>query len=59
MLVSTLIDQQLIGTHGQIGWDGVDQHARLVPPGHYVLFIEVFDHAGYQVQIRKKVVVLY
>jgi hypothetical protein len=53
------IDQQMIGTNGQIVWDGLDQYAQRVPPGHYVLLIEVFDHMGYQIQIPKKVVVLY
>jgi hypothetical protein len=56
-LVKNLIRNQLIGTGGDIRWDGTDEQGQPVSTGYYFLLIDIFDTAGTIRQFRKKVVV--
>lgn len=40
--VRTLARNHLLGTSGEIAWDGTGDHGRLLPPGYYVFVIDVF-----------------
>jgi hypothetical protein len=57
-LVRYLAQNQLIGTSGDIRWDGTDQQGTPVRMGYYLLLIDTFDAAGFTQQVKKRVVVV-
>jgi len=56
-LVRNLLRNQLIGTAGEIKWDGTDESGQVVPTGYYLFLIDVFDVTGKTQQYKKRVVV--
>jgi len=44
--VRTLINNELLGTSGQVLWKGVDESERLVPSGIYIVRMDVFNREG-------------
>ncbi|HEV7347558.1 lamin tail domain-containing protein [Telluribacter sp.] len=57
-LVKNLVQNQLIGTRGQVSWDGTDERGAAVPMGYYLLLIDAFDANGAIRQFKKRVVVV-
>jgi len=56
-LVKNLLQNQLIGTIGDISWNGTDQQGQPVDTGFYFLLIDTFDTAGHTRQYKKRLVV--
>jgi hypothetical protein len=56
-LVTTLCQNQILGTQGQFLWNGVDGGGLRVRPGYYVLLAEIFNLNG-EVQVIKKTIVV-
>lgn len=56
-LVKNLVNNQSIATNNTFVWDGLDENGRIVPPGIYVVFAEVFDVQGDIKRFKKAVVV--
>jgi hypothetical protein len=57
-LVSDLLKNQLIGTAGEIIWNGSDDRNQVVKTGYYLILIDTFDIYGNKRQYKKKVVVV-
>lgn len=55
--VRRLAENVIFGTQGAYKWDGLDQNARKVLTGVYIVYIQVFDLKG-NVEIYKKVLVV-
>jgi len=45
-MVRKLVDNILWGTAGSFRWDGLDDQQRLLPMGHYILIIQLFQPDG-------------
>lgn len=58
-MVKNLIQNQLIGTHGTLQWDGTDDRGNLVRTGYYFLVIDTFEVGGHTQQYTCKVVVAH
>ena len=56
-LIKNLLLNQLIGTHGDIQWDGTDGRGEMVPTGYYLLLIDIFDATGNKEQYKIRIVV--
>ncbi|TDE18615.1 lamin tail domain-containing protein [Dyadobacter psychrotolerans] len=56
-LVRNLLRNELIGTNGEVSWDGTDEYGQLVPTGYYLVLIDCFDNFGKSIQYKKRVVV--
>lgn len=56
--VRNLLNNQLIGTHGTVLWDGKTDSGTIVNTGYYLIWIECFDQSGNSVVYKRKVVVL-
>ena len=56
--VRQLIRQTLIGTNGNLRWEGDDDAGSLVRPGIYVLFMEIFSPEGDVQKVKKTVAVV-
>ncbi len=54
--VRSLARNHLLGTSGEIAWDGTGDHGRLLPPGYYVFVIDVFG-AGLNRRFYAKTVI--
>jgi hypothetical protein len=46
IMVRKLVDNILWGTGGSFRWDGLDDRQKLLPMGHYIIYIEVFRTDG-------------
>lgn len=57
-LVKNLIRNQLIGTDGEISWDGRNENGAIVQTGYYFILIDIFNSAGEKAQYKRKVVVV-
>jgi hypothetical protein len=57
-LVKNLLGNQLIGTEGEILWEGRNENGDIVPTGYYLVLIDLFDSAGFTRQYKRKVVVV-
>ncbi|PRY86321.1 lamin tail-like protein [Mongoliibacter ruber] len=57
ILIKELCQNAVWGEKGFYLWDGTDMNNRKVRPGHYIIWIEIFDLQGKVTQIRKTVVV--
>jgi hypothetical protein len=57
-LVKNLLRNQLIGTDGEISWDGRNENGDIVPTGYYLVLIDLFDSGGNTAQYKRKVVVV-
>ena len=56
-LVKNLTSNQLIGTTGDILWDGTDEQNKEVNTGYYLLLIDIFDISGKVQQYKRRIVV--
>jgi hypothetical protein len=56
-VVKNLVKNQLLGTSGELKWDGTDDRGIVVRTGYYFIVIDVFGVGGYQQQYKCKVVV--
>jgi hypothetical protein len=54
-LVRTLVNNQSLGSTGDIVWDGLDGKNRLCPAGIYVVYVELFNLEGKKI-VEKHVV---
>jgi hypothetical protein len=45
-MVRKPVDNILWGTQGIFRWDGLDEQQRLLPMGHYIIYVEVFRPDG-------------
>lgn len=57
-LIKNLVRNQLIGTSGEISWDGTNENGNLVDTGYYLILIDTFNTSGQARQFKLKVVVL-
>ncbi|GAB2790898.1 hypothetical protein GCM10027275_39780 [Rhabdobacter roseus] len=57
-LIKNLVQNQLIGTGGEVRWDGTDERGELVRMGYYLLLIDTYDARGTSQQYKKRVVVV-
>ncbi len=57
-LIKHLLRNQLIGTDGEISWDGRNENNDIVPTGYYLILIDIFDSTGEKAQYKRKVVVV-
>lgn len=57
-LVKNLLRNQLIGTDGEISWDGRNENGDIVQTGYYLILIDIFDSTGEKAQYKRKVVVV-
>lgn len=55
--VKRLINNELLGTHGHIKWNGTNNQGQICPRGNYFIIIEAYNHLGIK-QITKKSVTL-
>ena len=55
--VRTLVPGQNIATQNHYIWNGLDESGKIVPPGIYIVFVEVFDTHGDIRRFKKAVVV--
>ena len=58
-LVRRLLNADLLGTHGAVGWDGFGLDAQRLPQGQYIVCIDVYNTAGALQTIRRAVALLY
>jgi hypothetical protein len=56
-LIREICQNAIWGNEGFYLWDGTDVNGRKVRPGHYIIWIEIFDLEGNVSQIKKTVVV--
>jgi hypothetical protein len=56
-LIREICQNAIWGNEGFYLWDGTDINGRKVRPGHYIVWIELFDLDGNVSQIKKTVVV--
>ncbi len=45
-IVRTLANNFLLGKHGEITWDGLDDEKKMPPKGIYLIYVEVFNLKG-------------
>ncbi|GAB3166905.1 lamin tail domain-containing protein [Telluribacter humicola] len=57
-LIKNLVQNQLIGTYGDVRWDGTNERGEAVRMGYYLLLIDTFDATGNTRQYKKRVVVV-
>ena len=57
-LIKNVLRNQLIGTNGEIFWDGRNENGAIVPTGYYLVLIDLFDLNGNTAKYKKKVVVV-
>lgn len=55
----TLLNDGLLGTHGEVLWDGKGTDGTRLPMGRYVLYINLYDLHGTRQIIKRAVSVVY
>ncbi len=58
-LVRNLVNNQTVGTGGEIRWEGINDRGETVSTGYYLVLIDSFDNAGTTQQYKKRVVVVH
>ena len=56
--VRTLLNGDLLGTHGSFVWDGRDDAGRRLATGHYVVTVTIYDRGGTRQTLKRAVAVL-
>ena len=56
-LIKNLMSNQLIGTSGDIHWNGKDEQGEFVKTGYYLLLIDTFGITGNARQYKKRIIV--
>jgi hypothetical protein len=57
-LIRTLANGELVGTQGEIIWNGLDDNRQRARIGVYIVFLEATDRAGGKSEIAKSVIVI-
>ena len=57
--VARLANNALLGTHGEVGWDGHGDGGAILPMGRYVLYINLYDQHGTRQVIKRTVSIVY
>lgn len=57
--VRRLLNDGLLGSHGEVVWDGTDDGGNRLPMGRYVLYINLYDLHGTRQVIKRSVAVVY
>ncbi|MCX6259056.1 MAG: lamin tail domain-containing protein [Bacteroidia bacterium] len=52
-VIRNLVKTEMLGVSGSFNWDGLDNSARMVRMGIYLIYIEVYDLAGNVSRIKK------
>lgn len=55
LLVRRLLNNDLMGTHGLLVWDGRDDSGQLLPQGQYLLVLTLFDPDGTRQTLRRTI----
>lgn len=58
-LLRRLLNDALLGTHGEIVWDGRDDNGTLLPQGRYVMYINLYDLHGTRQTIKRSVSIIF
>ena len=56
--VRRLLNNDLLGTRGQLAWDGRDGNGQLLPQGQYIIQLTLFDATGTRQTLRRIVAVI-
>ena len=56
--VRKLLNNDLLGTHGTITWDGRDKNGNLLPQGQYVILITLYGLDGTRQTIKRTIALL-
>lgn len=57
--VRQLLNDALLGTQGEVVWNGHGENGRMLPRGRYVLYINLYDLHGTKQTIKKTVSVIH
>lgn len=57
VMVKSLAENEMLGTNGQLRWDGDIDSGGKAPVGSYLVWIELFDDRGNKQIIRKRIAV--
>lgn len=57
--VCRLLNDGLLGTHGEIVWDGAGDGGVRLPSGRYVIYIDLYDLHGSKQVIKRTISVVY
>ncbi|WP_159467079.1 lamin tail domain-containing protein [Dyadobacter sp. 3J3] len=57
-LIKNILRNQLLGTNGEVFWDGRNENGEIVQTGYYLILIDIFDSTGEKAQFKRKVVVV-
>ena len=57
--ICTLLNDGLLGTHGEVLWDGKGSDGIRLPMGRYVLYINLYDLHGTRQIIKRAVSIVY
>jgi hypothetical protein len=55
-MIDSLLDHKLVGTDGEIPWNGKSKSNRKLTSGIYILYVELYDSSGYVQKIKLPVV---
>ena len=56
--VCRLLNNDLLGTRGQLAWDGRDDNGQLLPQGQYIIQLTLFNATGTRQTLRRTVAVI-
>jgi len=56
-VVRHLVNNLFLGSQGKFTWDGRNDQGKVLPLGHYLIYIELHDNQGHVIRKREKVVV--
>ncbi len=57
-LIKNLLRNQLLGTIGEILWDGKNENGAISKTGYYLILIDIFNSNGEKTQYKRKVIVV-
>ncbi len=57
--VCRLLNDGLLGTHGEIVWDGTGDGGERLPSGRYVIYIDLYDLHGSKQVVKRTISVVY
>lgn len=57
--IRLLLNDGLMGTHGEVSWDGKGENGKQLPMGRYVLYINLYDLHGTRQVIKRTISIVY
>lgn len=57
--VRRLLNDGLLGTHGEVAWDGRGEDGSRLPQGRYVVYINLYDLQGTRQVIKRTISIVY